>query len=184
MNKDNDINKTLIEKINNLEEKYEGNFSNTQKILLTTDGSITAILDVLHGKISLKTINQYFTEADKEISDLLNIQIGDTVIFREILMYKDKQPLIYAISYFPVKRLSEEFKSDLQKKDIPLGRILRKYSIESRREVKNINIENPTERLENIYKTNEEFLARDYNIIKSNEIFIWVKELFPISYFK
>ena len=99
-------------------------------------------------------------------------------------MYKDKQPLIYAISYFPVKRLSEEFKSDLQKKDIPLGRILRKYSIESRREVKNINIESPTERLEEIYKTNEEFLARDYNIIKSNEIFIWIKELFPITYFK
>ena len=184
MNKDNDINKPLIEKISNLEQNYEGNFSNTQKILLTTDGSITAILDVLHGKISLKTINQYFTKADKEISELLNIKIGDSVIFREILMYKNNQPLIYAISYFPVKRLSEEFKEDLQKKDIPLGRILRKYSIESRREVKNINIENPTERLEKIYKTNEDFLARDYNIIKSNEIFIWVKELFPISYFK
>lgn len=184
MNKDNDINKPLIEKIYTLEKNFNVNFSDTQKILLTTDGSITAILDVLYDKIDLKTINQYFTEADKEISKLLNINIGDSVIFREILMYKNNQPLIYAISYFPVVRLPNGFKEDLLKMDIPLGRILRKYSIESRREVKNINIENPTERLQDIYKTNEEFLARDYNIIKSNEIFIWVKEFFPTSYFK
>ena len=184
MSDDNNINKPLIEKINNLEKDYEGYFSNTQKILLTTDGSITAILDVLHGKIDLKTINQYFTEADKDIAELLNINIGDYVIYREILMYKDDNPLIYAISYIPVKRLPTGFEDDLLKEDIPLGRILRKYSIESRREVKNINIESPTERLEEIYKTNEEFLARDYNIIKSNEIFIWIKELFPITYFK
>ena len=48
----NEANKRLIEKINALEESYPKNFSNTQKILLTTDGSITAILDVLYGKIN------------------------------------------------------------------------------------------------------------------------------------
>ena len=53
---DNDINVRLIEKINQVEEKYNQNFSNTQKILMTTDGSITAILDVLYGKIALKTL--------------------------------------------------------------------------------------------------------------------------------
>ena len=53
---DNDVNVRLIEKINQVEEKYNQNFSNTQKILMTTDGSITAILDVLYGKIALKTL--------------------------------------------------------------------------------------------------------------------------------
>ena len=48
MNK-NEANKRLIEKINTVEDSYPKNFSNTQKILLTTDGSITAILDVLYG---------------------------------------------------------------------------------------------------------------------------------------
>ena len=47
----NEANKRLIEKMNDLEEDYGQEFSNTQKILLTTDGSITAILDVLYGKI-------------------------------------------------------------------------------------------------------------------------------------
>ena len=44
----NEANKRLIEKINDLEKDYGQEFSNTQKILLTTDGSITAILDVLY----------------------------------------------------------------------------------------------------------------------------------------
>ena len=39
----NEANKRLIEKINQVEEGYIKDFSNTQKILLTTDGSITAI---------------------------------------------------------------------------------------------------------------------------------------------
>ena len=45
-NNKNEANKRLIEKINDLEKDYGQKFSNTQKILLTTDGSITAILDV------------------------------------------------------------------------------------------------------------------------------------------
>ena len=61
----NDANKRLIEKIDELENSYTKNFSNTQKILLTTDGSITAILDVLYGKIMLSTLEQHFEDADK-----------------------------------------------------------------------------------------------------------------------
>ena len=70
--KENNINKCLIDKINYLENKYNKKFSNTQKILLTTDGSITAILDVLYNKISLKTIEQHF---EKQIKMLQNISI-------------------------------------------------------------------------------------------------------------
>lgn len=181
---DNNINKPLIEKINNLEKDNNETFSNTQKILLTTDGSITAILDVLKGKIDLKTINQYYIEADEQIAKLLNINNGDSVIYREILMYKYEEPLIYAISYIPVERISEGFENDLMREDIPLGRILRKYSIESRREVKNINIEDTNETLIDIYNTDEKVLSRSYNIIKDKEIFMWIKEIFPISYFR
>ena len=65
MNK-NEANKRLIEKINAVEDSYPKNFSNTQKILLTTDGSITAILDVLYGKITLSTLEQHFEDATEE----------------------------------------------------------------------------------------------------------------------
>ena len=62
----NEANKRLIEKMNDLEKDYGQTFSNTQKILLTTDGSITAILDVLYGKIDLDTLDQHLEDADEE----------------------------------------------------------------------------------------------------------------------
>ena len=49
----NEANKRLIEKINDLEKENDKQFSNTQKILLTTDGSITAIWMFYMEKLSL-----------------------------------------------------------------------------------------------------------------------------------
>lgn len=184
MTEDNNINVRLIEKINKVEAENNKQFSNTQKILLTTDGSITAILDVLYGIISLKTLNQYFETADEKSAKLVNVNVGDKVNFREIIMHKDDKPLIYAISYIPLKRLTDEIKKDLIRADIPIGRILKKYQIESRRDINSIKIEKPNETLINLYDTDEEFLTRDYTIIHKGEILIWIKEVFPISYFK
>lgn len=66
--------------------------------------------------------------------------------------------------------------------DIPIGRILKNYKIESRREVNNIFIEKPNEKLQDLFKTDEDFLARDYVIINNDEILMWIKEMFPVSY--
>ena len=164
-NEDNNINVRLIEKINNLEESYGRTFSNTQKILLSTDGSITAILDVLYGKISLDTLEQHVEESTEENAKLVNIEKGEDINYREIIMHKDDLPLIYAVSYIPLKRLSEGIKEDLTKADIPIGRILKKYNIESRREINRIQIEEANERLKEIYKTDADFFSRDYTII-------------------
>ena len=180
---DNDVNVRLIEKINRVEEEYEKNFSNTQKILMTTDGSITAILDVLYGKIDLKTLEQHFEEATEESASLVNVDAGDEVNYREIVMHKDEQPLIYAVSYIPLKRLTKEIKEDLVRADIPIGRILKKYNIESRREINVIQIEKPSEKLKELYNTEEDFLARDYTIIHTGEILMWIKEFFTVNYF-
>ena len=180
----NEANKRLIEKMNDLETEYGQTFSNTQKILLTTDGSITAILDVLYGKINLFTIDQHFGIADENHAKLVNVNAGDEINFREVIMHKDEQPLIYAISHIPLYRCSEEICSDLIRADIPIGRILKNYRIESRREINNIYIEKASDKLKEIFNTDEEMLARDYVIISNNEILMWIKEIFPISYFK
>ena len=167
---DNNINVRLIEKISAVEEKYNKQFSNTQKILLTTDGSITAILDVLYGKIDLKTLEQHFEEATEEN-------------YREIVMHKDDNPLIYAVSYIPLKRLTKGIKNDLIRADTPIGRILKNYNVESRREINVIQIEKASDKLKELYKTEEDFLTRDYTIINNGEILMWIKEFFPINYF-
>lgn len=179
----NEANKRLIEKMNDLEKDYGQEFSNTQKILLTTDGSITAILDVLYGKITLDTIDQHLEAADEKRAKLVNVNEGDEINFREVLMHKDEQPLIYAISHVPLGRCTKEVCNDLLRADIPIGRILKNYHIESRREVNNIFIEKPNEKLIEMFGTDEDFLARDYVIINNDEILMWIKEMFPVSYF-
>ena len=179
----NEANKRLIEKMNDLEEDYVQKFSNTQKILLTTDGSITAILDVLYGKIELDTLDQHLEDADAEHAKLVNVNEGDEINFREVLMHKGEQPLIYAISHVPLGRCSKEVCNDLLRADIPIGRILKNYHIESRREVNNIFIEKPNDKLKELFGTDEDFLARDYVIINNDEILMWIKEMFPVSYF-
>ncbi|MBR2557601.1 MAG: chorismate lyase [Methanobrevibacter sp.] len=179
----NEANKALIDKINEVEKNYGKTFSNTQKILLTTDGSITAILDVLYGKITLTTLDQHFEDADNEHAPLVNVDLGEEINFREVIMHKDNKPLIYAISHIPLSRCSKNICADLIRADIPIGRILKNYDIESRREINNIYIEKPNDRLKEIFGTDEDMLARDYVIIHSDEILMWIKEVFPISHF-
>ncbi|MDO5823651.1 chorismate lyase [Methanobrevibacter sp.] len=180
----NEANRDLIEKIKQAEEEYGETFSNTQKILLTTDGSITAILDVLYGKITLTTLDQHFETADKSHAKLVNVSEGEQINYREVIMHKDGRPLIYAISHIPLSRCDENICADLVRADIPIGRILKNYNIESRREINNIFIEKPNETLKELFKTDEDMLARDYVIINNDEILMWIKEVFPISYFK
>ncbi len=179
----NEANKRLIEKINRVEDNYQKNFSNTQKILLTTDGSITAILDVLYGKITLTTLEQHFDTSTKEISDLINIDEGSKINYREVIMHKNDENLIYALSYIPLERLNDEICCDLVRADIPIGRILKNYKIESRREINKIYVEKPNTRLKELFNTQEDMLAREYVIIHKNEVLMWIKEAFPVSKF-
>lgn len=180
----NEANKRLIEKIAEVEKRHSKEFSNTQKILLTTDGSITAILDVLYGKITLTTLDQHFEDADADHAKLVNVTEGDEINYREVIMHKGDQPLIYAISHIPLQRCSREVCADLIRADIPIGRILKNYHIESRREINDIYIEKPNDTLKEIFKTDEDMLARDYVIINNDEILMWIKEVFPESYFR
>ncbi len=172
----------ILEGIKDVENKL-GNLSSAQKILLTTDGSVTAILDVLKGHVTIKTLIQEFIPADEEMALNLNIKEGETVNYRVVVIQSD-EPLIYAVSLVPIGRLNNEFKEDLIRADIPIGRILKKHNIESRREIKSVYTEDPTPELKEIFKGNTPILSRTYNIIHKDEILIWLKESFPYNLFQ
>ena len=164
-------------------EKEVGKLSNAQKILLTTDGSVTTILDVIRGHVKIETLEQKFIEADSKIAQLLNIRVGDTVNYR-VVVIETQEPLIYAISLIAVNRLENEFKEDLIRADMPIGRILRKHNIESRREIKSVYYEAQEPELKEIFKEDSKMLTRTYNIIHNDEILIWLKETFPYKNFR
>lgn len=176
------MDKTILKSIEGIESEV-GELSNAQKILLTTDGSITAILDVIKGHAKIETLEQKFIKADEKIAKLLDIEVGDEVNYR-VVVIETNEPLIYAVSLIPINRLEKDFKEDIIRADIPIGRILRKHKIESRREIKSVYSEKPSPEIGEIFNTDSVMLARTYNIIHHDEILIWLMETFPYSNFR
>jgi chorismate-pyruvate lyase len=172
----------IFEGIKSIENQL-GNLSSAQKILLATDGSVTTILDVLKGHVNIRTLVQEFRDADEKTASLLDIAVGETINYR-VVVIEAEEPLIYALSMIPVERLNNDFKEDLIRADIPIGRILRKHNIESRREIKSVSVEESTPQMRDIFKNSTKMLTRTYNIIHKDQILIWLMETFPYSMFK
>jgi beta-ribofuranosylaminobenzene 5'-phosphate synthase len=169
-------------------ETQVGRISPVQKFLLGTDGSVTRILESITGKkVVIRTLVQKVIPADRAAADNLSIAEGDPVNFRivEIRTEESGEVLIYALSHTPVNRLSPEFRDDLMKADIPIGRIISQHHIEARREILNARIIPATEeagRLFSICK-NEPLLSRQYQIIHANKPLIFIEEQFPYNRF-
>lgn len=181
--KGNIVKNELHNEIRRIEHENDVKFSNTQKVLLSIEGSISAILDVLYGRVSIFTIKQQFKNADDEMAELLDVEKGEEIHHREALLH-GRRPMIYAFSLIPLSRCRKEAHDDILKGKLPIGKILRKYEVESRRVIKNIYIEKPNATLKELFQTGEDFVSRDYVVIENGEIVMWTKESFPISYFK
>ncbi len=160
-----------------------GELSNAQKILLTTDGSVTTILDVIRGHVTIETLEQKFVEADTEMAQLLNIEVGDTVNYR-VVVIKTDEPLIYAISLIAVERLGNDMKEDLIRADIPIGRILENITSNLVVRLNLFILRNQVMKLRKYLKPDSPMLTRTYNIIHKDQILIWLLETFPYTHFQ
>ena len=169
-------------------ETQVGRISPVQKFLLGTDGSVTQILESITGKkVVIRTLVQEVVPADRAAADNLSIAKGDPVNHRivEIKTEENGKVLIYAISDTPLARLSPEFKDDLMKADIPIGRIIRQHHIEARREILNARVLPATEEAGTVFSIckNEPLLTRQYQIIHAEKPLIFIEEQFPYNRF-
>ncbi|MCL2799262.1 MAG: chorismate lyase [Endomicrobia bacterium] len=166
----------IFDKISEL-EKGLGRLSEVQKVFLFTDGSVTALLDVLYGKTEIKVLEQKIIKADDKVAQCLQINENDEVNHRIVLIHNNNVPLICAESYTPLERLDENFKKELIASEVAIGRILKMQNIEMRREVLSVSIDNG-ESVKEIFKNDGLLLNRTYKIINGGKILIWIKEIF------
>ncbi len=169
-------------------ETQVGRLSPMQKFLLGTDGSVTQILEAITGKpVVIETLVQKIMEADPSTAEFLGIGQGDLVNYRvvEIKTIPGGEVLIYAISHTPLARLSPEFKDDLMKADIPIGRIIQNHRIEARREILNTRVSPASEETGRIFSlcNKEPLLSRQYRIIHKGKPLIFIEEQFPYNKF-
>ena len=92
-------------------ENYVGRLSPLQKILLSTDGSVTQLLESITGHpVSVRTRVQEIVKADTVAAEHLGVAEGDAVNHRivELLDAATGEVLIYAKSQTPIARLAPE----------------------------------------------------------------------------
>ncbi|MCP8308297.1 MAG: DUF98 domain-containing protein [archaeon] len=177
----------MLKAINDIEKKIGFKLSDVQKILLTTDGSVTRILEVLTKKsVVIKTKIKTSIKADEDLAKDLKIKSGEIVNYRVVhLKNPDDKALIFARSWTPIMGLNENIKRDLTSADIPIGKILIKHKIETRREITSIKIINADDEIAEAFniKFGDLMLSRYYNIIHEAKMLIRINEVFPVSSF-
>ncbi|NLM30195.1 MAG: DUF98 domain-containing protein [Methanomicrobiales archaeon] len=177
----------ISERVREIEQRV-GRLSPMQKILIGTDGSVTNLLEMASGHpVTITTRVQEIVAADGETAAALDIEPGEEVNYR-VVELKDSvtgEVLIYAVSCTPLSRLAPEFRQDLMRADIPIGRILRNHRIESRREITDARIIQAGTDLARIFKIHrsESMFSRKYRIIHREEPLIAIEEVFPCTSF-
>jgi beta-ribofuranosylaminobenzene 5'-phosphate synthase len=169
-------------------EKEQGTLSTLQKILLSTDGSVTSLLEAIEGEeVTITTLSQEVVPADTDTAAELEIRAGNEVNHRVVELRNSRtgEILIFAVSDTPLERLEPGFRSDLMRADIPIGRILKKHSIESRREISDMGVRAADKAMSRIFGVPEQdpLLFRKYRIIRQGKPFISIEEVFPGSSF-
>lgn len=155
------------------------------RILLTTDGSVTAIIEaVTQSQVTVETVVQEIVRASKDVAERLEIEEGEEVNHR--IVYLKSRGLIYAkaISYTPIRRLTNSFKEDLMRADIPIGKIMKRHKIEARREIRWGKVVRDEELAREMGVTKPLFIARNYVIIHRGEVLIDITEFFPMERFE
>ena len=163
------------------ELKDELELSPVQTMLLANTGSMTVLLEALFGPVSVQTESQKILDADSETARVLEISEGEAVNRRIVRLVAGERVLVHATSVAPLSRLNPEFKEDIMKRDIPIGRIMEAHRIESRREILGYDWQTAKARFAEIFSKPMDsiVLKRNYNIIHNQQPLINILEVFP-----
>ena len=172
------------EKIKEIEEKHDVKLSTIQKILCSIEGPVVTVLDVLYDDVGLFVLDQHMENATETIAEKLEIEEGEEVDLREVILHKHGRPLVYGISFIPKDRCSNTVIEKLLKEDKTTGRILLEHEIETTTLVNNITIEEPRAKLQNLFHADGDLIIREYTVIHKKKPVIWSKEIYPLSYFR
>lgn len=177
------IKNEIREEINRVEKEHGVELSTAQKILLSINGPISTILDVLYGTVHLFMLDQHLEKSPKS-SKIMDIEKGEEILYRESIVHKRGRPLVHVTSVVPTSRCSKETLVDLFEEKQTTGKIMDKHNHETLRRITKISIESPNSVLQDLFKTDEDMLTREYIMINKGEVLIWTRESYPLSYFK
>jgi len=169
-------------------EEDVGPLSPVQKILVTTDGSVTRLLEAFTGsEIGIVTLNQETVESSRSESSVLDIRPGELINHRVVEIRRNDTGglLLHATSFTPLSRLEPEWRQDLVRADIPIGKILAGHKIEARRELLDVGLEPAGEKIAGAFgiAPGDLLIIREYRIIHRGLPLMDIQEKFPLQSF-
>jgi chorismate-pyruvate lyase len=154
-----------------------------QKVLLTTDGTVTQLLALYTGlPIRVHKLEHSLVRGGHPQWLMTG---EDPVLKRSILLCNDQQNLLYAESLFVIDRLPLSMQRQLLESDQPIGLLWRAARMETYREIVAYHHE-PVGLLSQYFNlaVDEQLLSRTYLIHHQRQPLGMITEKFPASYFR
>lgn len=160
-----------------LEDDALGEF---QKILLTTDGTVTQLLEIhTRQRIRVQKISQVIVAGGPQ---WLEAGPGEPVLSRRILLRGDSHPLLFAHSWLVLSRLPPGLQDSLVSTDTPIGQLWRAARLETYREIVEFRRERDAA-VAALFGNDEVLLSRSYRVCSGGSAMGLVTEKFPASHF-
>jgi len=160
--------------------------SRFQRILLTTEGTLTEILEAyLFEKIEVIKLAEQLVSSG-ENSSSLEVVTGQELITRKILLQgkKSKQNWVYAESIIVPERLEKKFVERLTTSHTPIGKLWLEYKIEVFKEIMSSTRETAGDLSRYFPITPQDFLlSRTYRVFSNRKPIMMITEKFPETYF-
>ena len=177
-----DLNRSLIRNHINPTQ-----LSTLQRIVLTTDGTLTEILEAyLFEKIRIVKLSEGIVSITQDIPPLA-VKQGSEVIERKVLLQGkiSRKNFIYAESILVTERLDEKFKDELLHSKTPLGRLWLEHKLETFKEIIDTAEETADKLLEYFpLHPEDKVFSRTYRVFSQRQPIMTITEKFPASYFQ
>jgi len=153
--------------------------SEFQKILLTTDGTVTQLLEIhTREKMRVEKLEHVVLAGGPERLEAAE----EPVLSRSILLRGASQPWLYAHSWLVLSRLPAGMQQALLNTDTPIGQLWRSARLETCREIVEFRRENRPE-ISALFGTDAPLLSRSYLIRSGGKVMGLIEEKFPVTHF-
>jgi chorismate-pyruvate lyase len=158
-----------------------------QRILLTTDGTVTDMLEAyLCEPIQLIKLSEELVHTDYYIQPM-ELQEGSEVVERKILLRGriSRKNYLYAESIVVLDRLEDSFRNELVNTKTPIGKLWFEKRVETFKEIIDSG-KSPAQELSQYFniEPEENLFYRTYCVLSNKKYTMMITEKFPESYFR
>ena len=158
----------------------DDSLSEFQKILLTTDGTVTQLLEIHTGeKMRVVKLGHAMVAGGPH---WLQVSGTEPVLSRRILLRGETRPWLYANSWLVLSRLPAGMQQTLLHTDTPIGQLWRHARLETYREIVDFRRESDPA-IGALFGAGEDLLSRSYVIRSGGAVMGLIEEKFPVTHF-